>query len=65
MDLCYAVKLYEQLLDWWITFGPELPNLQPDPSFDYLVESYVLFNETLRAWYGLPGWDGDASCFLK
>lgn len=64
MDLCYATELYNALLQWWVQFGPELPNLEPDPAFDQLVSSYVLFNQTLHAWYALPGWDG-FKCYLK
>lgn len=64
LDFCYVVELYNGLLQWWVEFGPELPNGQPDPAFDHMVTSYVLFNDSLLSWYSLPGWDG-YQCFLK
>lgn len=65
MDFCYAAQLYSALLSFWVNFGPELPNLEPDPAFDSLVTSYVLFNQTQLQWKASPGSDGMNFCFLK
>lgn len=62
---CDAAYWYTCLLSFWTEFGPELPNGRPDPAFDYLVNSYVAFNQTQLMWQKTIGSDNMKFCFLK
>lgn len=62
MNFCVMLALYEMLLNHWVLFGPELPNGEPDPAFDQLVESMSLFKETQLAWQETPGSENMLFC---
>lgn len=64
-SFCNVVALYLQLLDWYVSFGPERPDLTPDPAFDYLITSLIEFNTTMSMWKTWPGGEQIEVCYIK
>jgi len=64
MNLCYLASLYKLLLNMYAEFGPERPDLTPDPAFDYLVSSSVEFDKSQKMWIETPGGEEMKVCFI-
>lgn len=64
-SFCQVVALYTKLLDWYVDFGPELPNGAPDRAYDLLVDSYAEFEEVQRRWKEVKGSELLETCFSK
>lgn len=59
------MQLYMQLLEWYVDFGPSLPNGDADPAYDILVEAAIAFNKTQSIWKETKGGKSMEVCFLE
>jgi len=64
MNLCDIAKLYQVILAFYVEFGPERPDLQPDPAYDLLVSSSLEFDNTQKMWKSYPGSDDMVICLI-
>lgn len=63
-SFCNVIALYLQLLDWYVSFGPERPDSSPDPAFGLLVDSLIEFNQTQSMWKTWPGGSDIEVCYI-